>query len=303
MNSMRATLLLLATGLVAGLAITPGPAFAKVIHQEKSLYRNIIVRETGERRCLIFSVKRQDRNQTCMNLKDSKQVVFPYVRMTFAGLLVNPNPSSLLMIGLGGGTISTVLGEVFPDMQQDLVEVDPAVVKVAREYFDFSPGPNTDVYTQDGRVFTRRAAKQGKTYDLIILDAFTGEYIPEHLMSAEFLGEVKSLLNPGGVVVANTFSASDLYDHESVTYEQVFGPFFNFKMPGSGNRVIVATGEASLPDIATMNEHAGMIASELAPYSVNLLAYPRFLDTKRDWNPAKRALTDQYSPANLLREN
>ena len=49
-----------------------------------------------------------------------------------------------------------------------------------------------------------------------MLDAFDHEYIPEHLLTQEFLKEVKSLLAPGGVLAANTFSSSRLYDHESV---------------------------------------------------------------------------------------
>ena len=64
-------------------------------------------------------------------------------------------------------------------------------------------------------------------YDLILLDAFNGDYIPEHLMSAEFFEEVKKLLPANGMVVANTFSSSRLYSAESQTYAQVFGKIFN----------------------------------------------------------------------------
>ncbi len=93
----------------------------------------------------------------------------------------------------------------------------------------------------DARVFAKRAGLKGKTYDFIILDAFTGDYIPEHLMTAEFLSETQALLSDDGVLVANTFSTSKLYDHESVTYQQVFGDYLNFKMANTGNRVIIAS--------------------------------------------------------------
>ena len=65
--------------------------------------------------------------------------------------------------------------------------------------------------------------REQQRYDLIMLDAFDHEYIPEHLLTQEFLQEVKSLLAPGGVLAANTFSSSRLYDHESTTYAAVFG--------------------------------------------------------------------------------
>src|ERR1044072_4356923 len=89
----------------------------------------------------------------------------------------------------------------------------------------------------DGRVFVKRAIREGRRYDLIMLDAFDHEYIPEHLLTREFLQEVNSLLAPGGVLAANTFSSSRLYDHESVTYAAVFGSFYNLKRD---NRVILA---------------------------------------------------------------
>ena len=96
--------------------------------------------------------------------------------MIFAGLLVNPEPTRGLMIGMGGGTISSVLTSVYPDLTMDLVEVDQAVVNVATEYFGFRKTDQIDVHVTDGRVFTRRALFRKEQYDLIILDAFTGEY-------------------------------------------------------------------------------------------------------------------------------
>ena len=271
-----------------------------ILHRETSLYRNIIVRENANQRCLVFSTRRSNKSQTCINLKHKKQIVFPYVRMTFAGLLVNPDPGRALMIGLGGGTISGVLMALYPDMYLDIVEIDPAVIRVAREYFNFRESPRTRTHVVDGRVFTRRAVLTGTLqYDLIILDAFTGDYIPEHLMTLEFLTDIKRLLAPGGVLVANTFTGSDLYHHESVTYQAVFGNFFNFKRRGIGNRVIVAT-KGTLPDRDTLERNAALLAPRLAEYAVRITGFPRHLSTRRDWNKSKRVLTDQFSPVNLL---
>ncbi len=275
----------------------------RVIHSEKSLYRNIVVTERSDRRCLAFSVKRQKRNQTCMNPEKPNQVVFPYVRMSFAGLLANPEPRHAMMIGLGGGTISNVLTELYPKLTIDLVEIDEAVVRVARDYFDFRESANTNVFIQDGRVFTRRAKIQGKKYDLIILDAYTGDYIPEHLMTQEFLKDVHDLLTPDGIVVANTFAISKLYDLESQTYASVFGDFINFKMRGTGNRVVIAA-RGSLPANSELRDNASRLGPRLLkPYDVDLVSYLSYLDREADWDTRKAPLTDQYSPANLLRDN
>jgi len=289
--------------LLASLCAAQTALADRVIHREKSLYRNIVVTERSDRRCLAFSVKRQKRNQTCMNPEKPNQVVFPYVRMSFAGLLANPEPRHAMMIGLGGGTISNVLTELYPKLTIDLVEIDEAVVRVARDYFDFRESANTNVFIQDGRVFTRRAKIQGKKYDLIILDAYTGDYIPEHLMTQEFLKDVHDLLTPDGIVVANTFAISKLYDLESQTYASVFGDFINFKMRGTGNRVVIAA-RGSLPANSELRDNASRLGPRLLkPYDVDLVSYLSYLDREADWDTRKAPLTDQYSPANLLRDN
>ena len=288
-------------GLSILIALTLPPALAdKVIHREKSLYRNILVTQQAERRCLAFSIKRQRRNQTCMNITRPKQIVFPYVRMAFAGLMANPEPRKMLMIGLGGGTIATTLMELYPDLKMDLVEVDEAVVKVAQQFFYFKPDKNANVVILDGRVFVRRALKSNQKYDLIILDAYNGDYIPEHLMTREFLTDVMSLLTPNGIAIANTFASSRLYDHESVTYSEVFGEFINFKMPGSGNRVIIA-GKDELPNQNVLKAQADHLKTRLEPYGVDLPSLFPYLERTVDWDTSARSLTDQYSPANLLR--
>jgi spermidine synthase len=271
----------------------------RIIHKEKSLYRNIEVKESNNRRCLVFAMRGGDRNQSCMNLSHPDWVVFPYVRMTFAGLLLNPEPRSILIIGLGGGTLPTVLTGIYPEATVHVVEIDKAILRVAKQYFNFVESEEVKVFVQDARVYTKRAAIRNLKYDLVILDAFTGDYIPEHLMTVEFLKEVQSILGENGVVVANTFSTSKLYHHESMTYQTVFGEFFNFKSPGTGNRVIVATGNP-LPSEKTIQSRANRLSGKMTKYNVKIEDFPRYMKRGKDWNENLRPLTDQYSPANLL---
>ncbi len=275
---------------------------ARVIHQERSLYRNIEVKESGGRRCLVFAVKRGDKNQTCINLNNPKRVVFPYVRMTFAGLLLNPEPKTILVIGLGGGTIPGVLSKVLPRADIHVVEIDEAVLRVAEKYFDFEQTERIKVFVQDARVNVKRAILRHRQYDMVILDAFNGDYIPEHLMTVEFLQEIKSILSPDGVLVANTFSTSKLYHHESMTYEAVYGEFFNLKMPSSGNRVIVTNGKP-LPSARIIQDRANRLSGRFTPYGVNIDDFPRYMKRDKDWDDSARPLTDQFSPANLLQDH
>ena len=285
-------LLLLTLGVVS-------TAEGRVVHRERSLYSTILVDRQGPVLCMQFSVRRDQRNQSCLNERHPREMLFPYTRMMMTSLLVNPAPQRALTIGLGGGTLPLALDELYPTLKQVVVEIDPAVTRVAREWFGFKPSERVRVIEQDGRVFAKRARARGERYDLILLDAFNGDYIPEHLMTREFLEEIRDLLAPGGVVVANTFSISRLYDAESATYAAVFGDYLNLKPWDSGNRVIIATG-GDLPDATTLAERAQTLGPRLAPYGIRLGELLPLMKATQDWPADATVLTDQYAPANIL---
>lgn len=270
------------------------------IHQERSLYRNILVTEDSERRCMRFTLTaRSGQNQSCYYLDDPDRLVFPYAKMVLSSLLVQDNPQRILILGLGGGTLVHTYKLLFPDAEILVSEIDVAVVDVAKEYFDFKETDKISVDTVDARVYIKRAALRGEKFDLMILDAFNGEYIPEHLMTREFLEEVKALLTENGMVVANTFSTSRLYNAESQTYSEVFGTFYNIRQFGTGNRVIVAS-QQPLPDRATLEQRAPAFNERLARFGMDITELPQYMSLEKDWDTNERALTDQYAPANLL---
>lgn len=272
----------------------------RYIHQERSLYRNILVTEDSQRRCLRFTItSRSGQNQSCRYLDKPVELVFPYAKMTLSSLLVQSNPQRILIVGLGGGTLSDTYSQLFPEAEIVISEIDDAVVRVAQEYFGFQETDKISVDVGDARVFIKRAGLRGEKYDLVILDAFNGEYIPEHLMTVEFLEEVKRLLPDDGMVVANTFSTSRLYAAESNTYREVFGEIYNLRMSGTGNRVIIASIQ-SLPDTDLLESRAPAFRALLEPFGMDVTEYPRVMNKEVSWDTSERILTDQYSPANLL---
>jgi spermidine synthase len=273
----------------------PEPAAAREVYRKRSLYRDILVDESGGQRCMKFGIHNAGR-QSCMSLADPDRLVFEYTHMLLGALYLNPNPQRILVIGLGGGSVPAALQALLPTATLDCVEIDPAVGDVAAKFFRFQPASNTKVYFQDGRVFVKRAARKGTTYDLIILDAFDHVYVPEHLLTKEFLQEVRSLLSTNGVVAANTFSTSRLYDSESATYSAVFGPFFNLK---SDNRVILAA-PGGLPSRERLRRNADALETRLRRLGADRDALLPMFSRDVTWPRGTRVLTDQYSPANLL---
>jgi spermidine synthase len=284
--------------VVLCLAAIPAAARAQqeLVHEEHSLYRQVLVYEDAGSRCLCFTRQCAVGRQSCMDLQQPDRLIFEYTQMMLGALYLNPQPSHILIIGLGGGTLPRTLRALLPNADIDVVEVDPAVVHVAQQYFGFRTDPHMQVFEEDGRAYVRRILRTQQRYALIMLDAYDHQYIPEHLLTQEFLTQVRSLLAPAGIVAANTFSSSRLYDSESVTYHSVFGGFYNLK---SSNRVIIASNAPlpALPQITTNSQ--GFTAAFMQRGFTVQSVLARF-STAPDWDPGARILTDQYSPANLL---
>jgi spermidine synthase len=286
------------TLLAASIVIGPADARMELLHQERSLYRNIFVTQDGDERCMTFRYPRGLGRQSCKLLNEPRKLVFQYTRMQLSALFLNPNPKHILIVGEGGGTIPAALQEMCPDAQIDVVELDAAVDSVARAFFGFTAGPRMRVHISDGRIFVKRMAGKKPNYDLVLLDAFEADYIPEHMLTREFLQEVKANMAPNGIIVANTFSGSALYDHESVTYRDVFGPYFNLK---TANRIILGRRDGiKSDDLVLAQKNAAELEAEFTARGISSLSLVARLDTDIDWNPDARILTDQYSPSNLL---
>ena len=263
---------------------------AAVIHTEQSEFAPVVVFEELDQRCMNFNSPEDLGRQSCIDLDDPDELVFSYTRTMMSALFVNPEPRHVLIVGLGGGSLSRALAKVLPEAVIDTVEIDPAVVNVAKKFFGYKPGAKQRIFVEDGRAFIERAHRQGQQYDLIMLDAFDVDYIPPHLLTREFLQHVYATLTPGGVLVANTFSRSHVYDQESATYADVFGQFFNLRGP---NRIIVAR-RGSLPEFSEITRNANAMATKLSPFGVDIQNQLRLFSgaLDRDWDQNARVLSD-----------
>jgi predicted membrane-bound spermidine synthase len=102
------------------------------------------------------------------------------------------------VIGLGAGTLAAYARKTDAI---DFWDIDPKSIRVARENFTFvaeSPG-KIDLILRDGR----KALEESKAdYDLIVVDAFTGDGIPSHLLTREAMTVYfKRLEKRGGLLV------------------------------------------------------------------------------------------------------
>ena len=91
-----------------------------------------------------------------------------YQRAFIAALSLLPHPpTSLLLIGLGAGSLPMFLSLAFPLATLTIIELDPEVVHLATTHFGFAPSPRTSLIIDDGLAFL---AATPHTYDLLIVD-------------------------------------------------------------------------------------------------------------------------------------
>jgi spermidine synthase len=156
----------------------------------------------------------------------------------------SPRLQRVLCIGMGVGIVPRDLARQGVDV--DVVEINPAVVPVARRFFDLDPGA-FHLTIGDGRQFLNTA--EGP-YDAVILDAFNGDSSPSHLLTREAFTSIRRVMSPDGVMVMNSFAdLSPSNDRVTAsiarTLRSVFGSLHVHGLL-NGNTLFVASPRAEL---------------------------------------------------------
>lgn len=233
-------------GLLAGIALL---ALARVdqtvLYDKPSAYNRIIVTEerTGLR-TLRFG--KDGARQSVVKPGDPDHLALPYAEVMLVGLALSREPRRFLVVGLGGGTLPMFLRRHYPDADIDAVDIDSDVVEVAKKFFGFREDNHMNAHVDDGRRFVESTRRP---YDVIFLDAFGAAGSPPHLTTKEFLESVRRAVAPGGVVVANVWSATvnRLYGAMVRTYQEVFDAVLILEVRGAGNMVLLALPRGQFP--------------------------------------------------------
>jgi spermidine synthase len=156
---------------------------------------------------------------------------------------LNPDGKTCLVIGLGAGLIPVWYES--RGVRTDVVEIDPAVVNAAREYFGFSLSGKVSV--SDARYHLNTSKEK---YDYVIIDVFNGDTTPGHILSLEALQLVKARMTDRAVLAVNLIGSlkNETFMTASIlkTLERVFTtvklyPTFPVEEgEGFGNMVVLA---------------------------------------------------------------
>jgi spermidine synthase len=256
-------------------------------------YNDIFITKRRNQLTMSFQLKGFDYTESVANLDDPDDLPVRYTQVMTVGVLYPPEVKRVLMIGLGGGSISSYLGRYMPDAAIDTVEIDPGVITAAKTYFGMKETARVRYLEGDGRVFLNR---RRETYDLILVDAFHGGYVPFHLLTKEFYTLVKQRLAPGGAAAFNVHDGTKLYASTLLTLRAVF-PEVHLYPSGQGEVITVVTAEAA--------PASDVLASRAAALQAKFgfrFALPELLARRTEKSGASQPgelLTDDFAPVNL----
>lgn len=194
----------------------------------------------------------------------------------------------VLFIGGGGYTLPRLIELQYPTAEIDVVEIDPAVTRVAERYFGIGRDTAINTINEDARWF---AMRNDGPYDVIFIDAFNDLSVPYHLTTREMTQELRRMLAPDGAVVANlidNFRRGQFLGSYAKTLQSVFGP--------NGAAVLAEVPEdlesARSTFIVIGSTEARSIVASAGAHPVPLAALRRGF-----------VLTDDYAPVdNMLAE-
>lgn len=210
-------------------------------------------------------------------------------------------PKKVMIWGLGAGVYARAMAEAGSEVT--VIEIDPMSEKVSREHFGLPPA--VKVIVGDARTETARLTEK---YDVIVLDAFSGDSPPFHLLTREAFADLKEKLAPNGLIVANIVGgmsgeAAKMVSSVVMTLESVFGKTQVF----SPNFYLAKKRDPNLNTetyVSTMFPVCGELPESPAPFTMKIAEHIRqmnYVDSvfaSRIDLPRDKAviLTDAFAP-------
>jgi predicted O-methyltransferase YrrM len=189
----------------------------KIIYKSLTGFPTVI---KNDKHVYIISFKNNNSIHSSMNIDNPEITSNMYEYYMLAGLLIINQPKNYLLIGFGGGYTAKIILKLLPNINLDIVEYSEEMIHVGKEYFNFIPSINTNIYINDGVKYINNLEE--KKYDIISIDAFDeNSNIPANFLTDIFFNKIKEHLTENGLLIINSIS-------ESVTVKNLLEKNFNY---------------------------------------------------------------------------
>lgn len=135
-----------------------------------------------------------------MCLDDPDKLVFSYTRMMMGFLLFQPMPQDILIIGLGGGSLSKYCYRHLPEARITTVEINQRVIELRDAFVIPGDDERFRVIHADAADYVEDCRQD---YDVILLDGFDADGLPQRLSNQRFYDRCADRIRDHGILVAN----------------------------------------------------------------------------------------------------
>jgi len=240
------------------------------------------------------------------DLKDPLYIEYEYIRMyeeMVRWQAKKRKSLKALFLGGGGYTFPRFIEAKYPEAEIHVVEIDPEITRVAKKYLGVSENSKIRSFNEDGRWFVMNCKEKG-TYDFIFGDAFNDLSIPYHLTTKEFAVQLKNLLKPDGLLLANvidSFKKGAFMPSYIRTLEEVFGKgnvhlmtlISDYDKIGISTCVVVAS-----PKKLDMEEFVRVVKGKEGEMTSHVMPQDRLQEFLKERYSV--ILTDDYVPVDNL---
>lgn len=189
-----------------------GLPFAPVGEQIDTAYNHLSIVESIDRRNgrrVRVLITNPDAAQSLMYTDNPVELVSDYTKFYDLAFHYKPDSKKILMLGGGGYCVPRHVLHERKNVSMDVVELDPGVTEVAKQYFELKDDNNLRIFHEDARTFLNRESVENPGfYDAIFMDTFgSWTVIPFQMTTVETASRLKELLKPDGVLIVNIIAS------------------------------------------------------------------------------------------------
>ena len=130
------------------------------------------------------------------------------------------NFNNILILGVAGGSvIKTLVKEIKFGGKIVGVEIDKEIIEIAKKYFGLQENNNLEIVVEDAANFVKNHAQY---YDLIVIDIFQDNFMPEFLFEIEFVQSIKALISTNGFIIFNTMVLDKKNEQRNLDFTSLF---------------------------------------------------------------------------------
>jgi len=292
--------------IALGVFIVFGYAVSSVLYDEL-FAQNIVIAETPYQHIEVFEVPFGDDQRPLRALKTGRggtqsgmyidnptELAFAYTKYYDLYQHYKPDTKRTLIIGGAGYSYPKHFLATTENATMDVVEIDPGMTVIAKQYFELKDDERLTIYHEDARTFFQKSTGE---YDTIFIDAFHDDNaIPYHLTTRDFFETLDSSLAEDGVVIINMISAIDgdtgkFFRAEHRTLSEVFAHVSTFRAQperetsASQNLILLASQSGEMNNIRSQD-----------PRIESMLDTEWFKEVEHDIP----VLTDEFAPVEYL---